>query len=260
MTEDDLKRIENGFYTYSDFFVERSGDPKAHRLKQAHTARVCENIKVLADSIGLDATGRNMAQATAWLHDVGRFPQFEVYGTFSDPLSKNHAALSVGVILRQNFLEGISRRERKLVLRSVALHNRPCLPEKLDPRLSLLAKLLRDADKLDIYKVMMAHYRSAETGETSFITHDMADDGRVSVELAGEIMRGKGFHYSRIATLNDMKLFQVGMIYDLNFPASFSAIRDREVVPVILGSMPPFPESESLSRIIATYVNQKSLL
>jgi hypothetical protein len=257
MTDDDLNIIKERFYLYSNPFVYRGADSEAHKLKQIHTARVCDNIKMLAASINLTGPEMNIARATAWLHDVGRFPQFETYGTFSDLLSKNHAALGVGVIVNQNLLEGISHKDRRLILRSVALHNRPRLPEGLESGLALPAKLLRDADKLDIYRVMMDLYRSAKSGKPSFITHDMADDGSVSAELADEIMQGKGFNYDRVSTLNDMKLFQMGMIYDLNFPAAFSAIRDQEVVPVILGSMPSFPGLEDLSRIVTTYIDKR---
>ena len=158
-----------------------------------------------------------MAEFIGLWHDIGRFEQFRKYKTFNDLESEDHAELSVLLLENMEFMLNVSEGNKQIIIESIRHHSKIDLPENLDKQAVLFSQILRDADKLDIYKVMMAHYRSAETGETSFITHDMADDGRVSVELAGEIMRGKGFHYSRIATLNDMKLFQVGMIYDLNF-------------------------------------------
>lgn len=257
MTEDDFYSLKERFHAYAAPFIDGAPDPEPYKLKQVHTSRVCDNISMLARSLDLNLTEANIARAAALFHDVGRFPQFEIYGTFSDPLSKNHAALSVGVMVKHNFLEGIPDQERQLILRAVALHNRPRLPEGLEPRLSLLARLLRDADKIDIYKVMLDLYRSTENGKPSFITHDQRDDGRISGSLVDDIMNGKGVHYNRVATLNDMKLFQVSMIYDLNFPAAFAAMRDRQVVQVILNSMPASPELESLAGVMAVYIDKR---
>jgi len=66
--------------------------------------------------------------------------------------------------VKQGIVEGLHRLERRLILRAVALHNRPRLPKGLEPRLDLLARMLRDADKIDIYRVMKAHYLSAAKG------------------------------------------------------------------------------------------------
>ncbi len=257
MTKDDLKTLENRFHAYTAPFVAGAPDPEPYKLKQIHTNRVCDNISMLARSLDLTLPEANIARATALFHDVGRFPQFETYGTFSDPLSKNHAALSVGVMSKHNLLDGVPDLERQLMLRAVALHNRPRLPAGLEPRLSILARLLRDADKIDIYKVMLELYLSAENGKPSFITHDQKDDGRISGSLINEIMAGKGIHYNRVSTLNDMKLFQISMIYDLNFPAAFVAIRDRQVVQVILDSMPASPKLTALARVMTVYIDKR---
>ncbi len=257
MNQDDLKTLENRFHAYVAPFVAGAQDPEPYRLKQIHTNRVCDNISMLARSLDLSLAQSNIARATALFHDVGRFPQFESYGTFSDLLSKNHAALGVGVMSKHNLLEGVPGQERQLMLRAVTLHNRPRLPPGLEPPLSILARLLRDADKIDIYKVMLELYLGAENGKSSFITHDQKDDGRISGSLADEILSGKGIHYNRVSSLNDMKLFQLSMIYDLNFPAAFAVIRDRQVVQVILDSMPASPKLEVLARVMTDYIDKK---
>ena len=87
-----IPELKNRFEQYVKQFA--SPDPNiqaALDLKQAHTRRVCEAIV----DIGEDLL---MAEATALLHDIGRFEQFRRYKTFSDARSENHALLGVKVI------------------------------------------------------------------------------------------------------------------------------------------------------------------
>lgn len=51
---------------------------------------------------------------------------------------------------------------------------------------------------------------------------------------------------SCVTTLNNMRIFQAGMVYDLNFPAAAAAILELEVIPVLLGGIPP---SELITRL-----------
>ena len=239
MRQDQLAKIENDVNAYMAEAVERAGDPAPYALKQAHTFRVCGHIRMLARSLDLSGDIRNRAAAAALLHDLGRFPQYRQFGTFSDPLSRNHAALSAGVVRCRRLLDGISRDEKRVILRAVALHNWPDVPTGLAGDLDLMARLLRDADKMDIFKVMTDLYTGPENGKASFITHDRRDDGRVSAALAAMVAGGRRLPYDRIRSLNDMKLFQLSMIYDINFPAALAHIQEHGVVPAIIGSMLP---------------------
>jgi len=38
------------------------------------------------------------AEVIAWLHDIGRFEQFDRYRTFADAESENHAQIALRVI------------------------------------------------------------------------------------------------------------------------------------------------------------------
>ncbi|HCY85548.1 MAG TPA: diguanylate cyclase [Desulfobacteraceae bacterium] len=263
MNKDKLKRLEQQFLAYTSPFIQRADDPEPYIVKQDHTFRVAENMGMLAGSLDLDDRQGCIARAAALLHDLGRFPQFEAWGTFIDRRSVNHAALGLRVIIREGFLGGIPQTERRLILRTVALHNRPRLPRCLPDRLDCLARMLRDADKLDIYRVMLELYQRPVNGQTSFITHDRVDDGKISDDIANDILAGREVRLSRVTTLNDMKLFQLGMLADLNFPAAFRKVQHMGVVRIILGSMPKSPLLRSLESFmddrVATLARQQQV-
>ncbi len=256
MTHNDFLKIEKQFHAYTRPFVDRAKDPYPFVLKQAHTARVCRAMAMLCESLGLDASRTARACAAAMVHDMGRFPQFAVFHTYSDARSKNHAALGCREIVRSNILSHLSLTDRQLILRAVALHNRPRLSRGLGAQLDRIARLLRDADKIDIYRVMKAHYRSAANGSQTFLTHNLPDDGRVSGELVDRLASGREIPYSSVSSLNDMKLFQISMIQDLNFPAAVRAVLDMGVVEVILDSMPGFSGFKSLEQRLNVYLEK----
>lgn len=237
MTPDDFLEIEKQFYAYTMPFVDRAEDPYPFVLKQEHTTRVCRAMEMLCASLDLDSPTTVRACAAAMVHDMGRFPQFAVFHTFSDARSKNHAALSCREIVRSNILSRLSATDRQLILRAVALHNRPRLSAKLGGDLNLLARLLRDADKIDIFYVMKDHYLNPDSSH-SFITHDLCDDGKVPEKVALSLLETRQNGLRHVNTLNGMRVFQAGMVYDLNFPAAAAAILDLEVIPVVLGGIP----------------------
>ena len=254
MNEYDLKQLETRFRDYTEGFIRRAEDDRPYTLKQEHTMAVARHITMLAESIGMGEGVIRLVRAAALVHDLGRFSQFERFNTFSDARSRNHAALGAGEMVRQGILSGISRGDRRLILRAVALHNRPRLPRGLTPELDRLSRLLRDADKIDIYRVMAELYRSRENGSENFITHNLKDDGKVSGELLSQIRAGRSVPYSRVATLNDLKLFQVSMVYDLNFPAAAGAVLDMDIIDTILGSMPQSDGLADLGRTLAAHL------
>ena len=238
MTHDDFLEIEKQFYAYSRPFVDRAEDPYPFELKQEHTARVCRAIEMLCASLDLDGPKTARARAAGMVHDMGRFPQFAVFHTYSDARSKNHAALGCREIVRSKILSHLSVTDRQLILRAVALHNRPRLPATLGRDLGLLARLLRDADKIDIFNVMKNHYLNPDSSH-GFITYNLHDDGKIPETAAQGLLETRQNDLSVVNTLNDMRIFQAGMVYDLNFPAAAGAILDLEVIPVLLDGIPP---------------------
>lgn len=257
MTSDELKKLESRFYQYTKEFTAEASDPGPYLLKEVHTKRVCDNIDRLSDSLGLGLKEKNTARATALLHDIGRFPQFKTYGTFSDPLSKNHAALGVRVVVKKGFTGHLPQAQHRLILRAVALHNHPALPSTLPSGLLQLARMLRDADKIDIFKVMTDLYNAPQNDRQGFITHNLPDDKKIPDDLVEAIISGRRINYNRVNTLNGLKLFQLSMILDMNFPAAFEALKKQGTVRKIIDSMPVSSRLEPLEVALSDYIENK---
>jgi hypothetical protein len=232
-------RLKNWFSEYVGTF--KTGDSDYQQniiLKEEHSMRVCSEILDVGKSLGLSEKALFFAEVTALFHDVGRFEQYKRYGTFLDLASENHAALGVRVLKELNVLEMIEPSARDMILRVVLYHNRAELPEDETEECLFFARLLRDADKLDIYRVVTDHYGNTHGPKNRSIELDLPDVPEVSDEVCRALLVGEIARAASIKTLNDFKLLQMGWVYDLNFPRTYQLVRERGYIEMIRDVLP----------------------
>lgn len=148
----DRIKIEEVFQSYVDKYNSRDGKIK---LKIDHTYRVAKICEKIAKDLKLSSEDVNIAYLTGILHDIGRFEQIRRFNTFVDAESIDHAKLGVEILFEENlirdFIEDSS--EDDLIKKVISNHNVFSLPDDLSEREKLFAKILRDADKIDIFRV-----------------------------------------------------------------------------------------------------------
>ena len=127
------------------------------RLKREHTYKVLAHARAIVAQEGLASQEGRAALLAALYHDTGRFPQYVRWRTFSDAESENHGYLGVHVVKKEHFLTGEPQNIHKWVLTAIALHNRYALPALPEPYLTI-THAVRDADKLDIMRIMAQHF------------------------------------------------------------------------------------------------------
>jgi hypothetical protein len=175
----------------------------------------------------------------ALFHDLGRFEQYRRFGTFRDADSVNHAHLGVRVLTEEGLLRDADPADRTVILRAIALHNRFTLPERLDRRSSLLARLIRDADKLDIWRVFVEFYSLPEGERASAVGLGFPDEPYCTDEVVHRVLNGGMVRLDMLRTLNDFKLLQISWVYDLNVPESFRIAAERDLVGQLAATLPP---------------------
>jgi HD superfamily phosphohydrolase YqeK len=229
--------------TWFDGYVEKylTDDPvdnQVIRLKQDHTHRVCHNAAVLGDALGLSPHDKAIARLTGLLHDVGRFKQFTLYRTFNDAVSENHARLGLREIGLHQVLGRWRKEDRRLICRAIAYHNAIKLPENADERSLLFMKLIRDADKLDVYRVLIQNYREQDQGSSTTVLHRLPDTPACSPIILEALLKKKAAKFEDMKSLNDFKLLQLGWVYDLNFTPTFQAFHRLKYIEQISELLP----------------------
>ncbi len=249
-------------YTWFARFVagfkgETSADQRNYDLKVEHTSRVCAIMRRLAAAAGLTAAGCRLAEAVALCHDVGRFPQYQRYRTFNDAVSMNHGALAVQTLKEQQVLAGWPASECEIVLQAVALHNVFRLPTGLSPDLGQLAQLIRDADKLDIWRVLIEYCTNSGDDRASAVVWELPFTGECSGAVLEEVMVGRMVDRALLRTADDFKLLQLSWVFDLNYRESFAILAEAAYIETLVSLLPDQPDCQRAVAVVRKYVENR---
>lgn len=255
ITARDVTRLREWFHDYcSSFAAADPADQRNFALKEDHSVRVCENIVHIARDEGLAATEQAIAETVALFHDVGRFPQYQRYRTFKDSESINHAALGAAVLLREKTLHALPPLVRRLIVRAVALHNVFAVPPGLDADLLQYVRLIRDADKLDIWRIFLEYYSLPPDERPSAVALGLPDQPAWSPRALETLQQQRMVRLAMLTTLTDFKLLQLSWIFDLNYASSFAIIAERQYVRRMAETLPSDPVISAAIDEVERYV------
>jgi hypothetical protein len=254
-----LSQCRSWFDEYVRSF--RMPDPEDDRniaLKDDHTRRVCGNALRICRELGLPERETVLAEITAWFHDVGRFPQYHRYRTFRDSASVNHAALGAAVIVKSGVLSGLPKPDRAGIIHAVALHNVLLLPRRVSGLALLLAKIVRDADKLDIWRVFREYYAAGPSARPSAAGLGLPDrPGEYSPDAVLCLRSRRMVHLTQLRCLNDFTLLQLAWIYDLNWLPSLRMMAERDIISGLASSLPDREEIRAAVDELRQYVEER---
>lgn len=217
-------------------------------LKKEHTLRVIENITHIAQSLGLDDNDINIAKASALLHDIGRFPQYVKYKTFNDANSVNHGLLSEEIIKESKILEDIKEEEREAIVTAVRFHNSFHIPNLPKERL-LFLKLLRDADKLDIWRIFAEYFSNPLQGLSSGAFLGLPDTEGVSQQIILSLREKRLASLKDAMSINDFRLIQLSWVFDLNFRESFRILKEKGYLSLIVNIKKDLSTMEAINSV-----------
>ena len=259
MEQKQVEKFKNWFDQYTAGFYGDDEFVNANiKLKKDHSKRTCEEIVDLADELGLGSDQKRLAEVTALFHDVGRFRQFIRYRTYNDPRSVNHCLLGLEVLLETKIFEDLEPKEREVIEKSIEYHGLKKLPADLNGDCLLFSKLLRDADKLDIFYVVTEYYAQYREDPDSFkLEVELPDEPWYSPEVLEAILAQERIDYNKLKTWNDMKLLQLGWVYDVNFAATLKRIRQRGLLEKIVEFLPDTEDIKKVKERVLGYVDSR---
>jgi HD superfamily phosphohydrolase YqeK len=233
----DLASLEAWFGSYCASF--RSADAEVQRnfdLKEVHTRNVCEAARLIAQGGG--ERRLMLAQVAALCHDLGRFPQYQEYRTFLDRESINHARLSAQILKQSSLLAFLPKSEQDSVYFAVKLHNVFEVPQGLPAETEDLLHLVRDADKLDIWRVFIEYFFAPEEERASAVGLGFPDLPHCSPEVLAAVAAGQMVELTMLKSLHDFKLLQLSWVYDINFLSTLRLIKERGVLDQLAATLP----------------------
>lgn len=223
----DIEKAKNEFLNYVSSFkvtFENLYSKDWNKLRLEHSLRVMELSKEIAINEGLNTEDIEIATVIGLLHDIARFEQYTKYKSFSDFEGFDHGNYGVEILNKdiRKYIE--SDKYDNIIKKAIKNHNKFEIEQGLSDRELLFAKIIRDADKIDIlYEATIMFWDGME--ET--INNLPISDSVLEIFLNKKLIKNqKGIQYKGF----DDVLRIIAFIFDINFKSSFKILKKEDYI------------------------------
>ena len=270
------KNVINAFAEYV-----RNYDPSDEKIKLKidHTYRVAGLCQRIAESLGLSEPDVDIAWLLGMLHDIGRFEQIRCFGTFNDVQSVDHAEFGADLLFKEGlirkFAEGYyeecelarsgneeaeqiiknnehHNKDTGLIEMAIRQHNKYRVKEDLTERQRMFCDILRDADKVDIFKV-----NADIPMEIIYdVTTEDLKNGVITKEVLESFYKKETVLKSVRRSAVDHIVGHISLLFELVYKESYRQAREQGYVYKLLDFKSDVPEVNAEFDDMRKYVDE----
>lgn len=270
------KNVINAFAEYV-----RNYDPSDEKIKLKidHTYRVAGLCQRIAESLGLSEPDVDIAWLLGMLHDIGRFEQIRRFGTFNDVQSVDHAEFGADLLFKEGlirkFAEGYyeecelarsgneeaeqiiknnehHNKDTGLLEMAIRQHNKYRVKEDLTERQRMFCDILRDADKVDIFKV-----NADIPMEIIYdVTTEELKNGVITKEVLESFYKKETVLKSVRRSAVDHIVGHISLLFELVYKESYRQAREQGYVYKLLDFKSDVPEVNAEFDDMRKYVDE----
>lgn len=222
----DLDKAKKEFLRYTEKYDLENENIE---LKQQHSLRVMSISKEIARRLNLEKEEVDIATLIGLLHDIARFEQYTKFYTFKDLQSFDHGDYGVEILNKDMRKYIDTDKYDTIIKKAIKNHNKYQIEKGLTEKEEQFAKIIRDADKIDIF------YESVEMfwkGKENQINNSKLSE-RVIEKFENREMIKRKKNSSNIQTVDDV-IGIIAFIFDINFKESFEILKEEDYINKIL--------------------------
>lgn len=221
--------IENAEKEFNKYVSNYNPEHPRVDLKISHIKRVVKNSRIIAESLNLSEEEINLAELIGYFHDLGRFEQIRIANTFSDRDSGiDHGEFSVKVLFEDGLIRNYIQDAQydNIIKEAILNHNKATIKSNLTEKELLFSKIIRDADKLDIfYNITFSDFPAM------FWYKDFNCD-EINPKIMEQFEQGSIINYDWIKNNADLILAFYGYIYDLYFNKTLQIVKEETYLDI----------------------------
>ena len=188
-----------------------------------------KNSEYLSNKLNLSKTDKELAKIIGLYHDIGRFEQDKRYNSFNDKKTFDHGDYGVEILFKQNLIKQIPIKEKyyHIIEKSIKNHNKYKIEDNLTKEELTHAKLIRDADKIDIL------YAASQKLLTTKALDLTKDKTTIRNEIKEEFYNNKQIKTSALLgkkTESEKIISYLALIFDLNYNESIKYILKNKII------------------------------
>ena len=233
------KYYTDWFLDYVDKFKEND---KSHQInidiKKEHSIKVLENIYTITNNLKLTQNDRFLCYLAGLYHDIGRFQQYRQYRTFNDSKSKNHSSIGIKTIKNENIFRNLDKKDQTTIMQIIMLHNKKNLPIKLNKQLKKMVNVIRDADKIDIIRIILNNLQTDGKKNNTVFLNLKNNPEKYSKSIIKKLRTPNTVDYKELIWINDFILLILSWYNTLCFSSSKKEFKKRNYINRIIKHLP----------------------
>ena len=226
----DFKHAMKAFKKYLEQFDFQYGKID---LKIRHTYGVVKASEYIANKLNLNNEDIELTKLIALLHDIGRFEQIKQSDSFIDNKDMDHAILGNDILFKNNLIRDFIEDTQydNIISKAILNHNRLYIEDGLTERELLHAKIIRDADKTDNFRV-----KAEENFENIMdnSSKDILENDIISNNIFNDFMNSKIIVREDRKTYMDFWVSYIAFIFDYNYKFGLEYIKEMNYINTIV--------------------------
>ena len=226
----DFELAEKSFQEYLKNYDINDG---SIALKIKHTYEVVKKSEYIANGLRLDKENIELAKIIALLHDIGRFEQIKEFEEFNDKKIE-HAEFSVKVLFDNSLIRKFIDEDKydNIIYKAIYNHNKYKIEENLNEKELLQCKIIRDADKLDNFRVKEKD--KLEDMFPKIYNEKTINYETISEKVYEDFMQHKCIKLEDRKTIIDYWVCVIAFIFDLNFNISLQYVKENNYIDILV--------------------------
>ena len=226
----DFQKTEKAFKEYLKNYNVEDGNIA---LKVRHTYEVVRKSEHIATGLNLDKENIELAKIIAILHDIGRFEQIKIYKEFNDKKIE-HAEFGIKVLFEDNLIRKFveDKKYDEIISKAIYNHNKFKIEDNLSDVELLHCKIVRDADKLDNFRVKQED--KMENIFPKIYNEKTINYENISTKVYEDFMRHKCIKLDDRKTIVDYWVCVIAFIFDLNFDISLQYVKEKNYIDILI--------------------------
>ena len=240
----------------------KNQDKLGFELKVVHIYHVVNNATKIATNLNLSIEDIKLAELIALLHDIGRFEEINLLDKF-DSVGFDHAAYGVKLLFEDNLIRNFVEENNydEIIKTAINNHSRLKIEEGLSDRCLLHAQILRDADKLDNFRVNKEEKIEARFPGIVKSSKDI-ENAILSDQVYEAVQKQKCVDIHDRKTPIDYWVCVLAFIFDLNFKESYQIIKENDYINVLIDrfkytNIKTQNRMEKIRHIMNNYIDDK---